>query len=85
MDDLVALLRARGRNQSSAAGTLVERTAHYTMLVHLPIDHSAERMRDAMVDTVQALSAHLKRSPAWGQSGEMGRHHEFSTAAGFIG
>ncbi|MEV4246636.1 hypothetical protein AB0J63_24820 [Streptosporangium canum] len=47
MDDLVALLRARGENQSSAAGILVERTTQYVMLVRLPIDHSAERMRAA--------------------------------------
>ncbi|MGI5290744.1 IS30 family transposase [Nonomuraea polychroma] len=70
-----------GKNQASAIGTLVERTTRYVMLVHLPIDRSAERMRDALLDTIATLPAHLKRSLTWDQGSEMGRHHEFSVAA----
>ncbi|MEU1392521.1 MULTISPECIES: IS30 family transposase [unclassified Nonomuraea] len=70
-----------GKNQLSAIGTLVERTTRYVMLVHLPVDRTAERMRDALVETMATLPAHLKRSLTWDQGSEMGRHHEFSIAA----
>jgi transposase, IS30 family len=70
-----------GKNGSSAIGTLVERTTRYVLLVHLPIDRSAEHMRDALLDTVATLPAHLKRSLTWDQGSEMGRHHEFSVSA----
>ncbi|GLW09905.1 hypothetical protein Misp01_50340 [Microtetraspora sp. NBRC 13810] len=70
-----------GKNQASAIGTLVELTTRYVMLVHLPIDRSAERMRDALLDTIATLPAHLKRSLTWAQGREMGRLHEFSVAA----
>ncbi|TMR92826.1 IS30 family transposase [Nonomuraea basaltis] len=70
-----------GKNGSSAIGTLVERTTRYVMLVHLPIDRSAERMRDALVETMATLPAQLKRSLTWDQGSEMGRHHEFAVAA----
>ncbi|MBE1584394.1 IS30 family transposase [Nonomuraea angiospora] len=69
-----------GKNHTSAIGTLVERTTRYVMLVHLPIDRSAERMRDALVETMATLPAHLKRSLTWDQGSEMGRHHEVSIA-----
>ncbi|GAA2302113.1 IS30 family transposase [Nonomuraea roseoviolacea subsp. roseoviolacea] len=69
-----------GKNQLSAIGTLVERISRYVMLVHLPIDRSAERMRDALIETTTTLPAHLKRSLTWDQGSEMGRHHEFSIA-----
>ncbi|WP_344897578.1 IS30 family transposase, partial [Nonomuraea antimicrobica] len=69
-----------GKNGNSAIGTLVERTTRYVMLVHLPIDRSAERMRDALVEIMAALPAHLKRSLTWDQGSEMGRHHEFAVA-----
>ena len=70
-----------GQNNTSAIGTLVERSTRYVMLVHLPINRSAERMRNALVDTMQTLPAHLKRSLTWDQGSEMGRHHEFTIAA----
>ncbi|GGS65393.1 hypothetical protein GCM10010176_004820 [Nonomuraea spiralis] len=70
-----------GKNQLSAIGTLVERTTRYVMLVHLPLDHSAISMRDALLDTIATLPAHLRRSLTWDQGSEMGRHHEFSVAA----
>lgn len=51
------------------------------MLVHLPVNRSAESMRDALLETMATLPAHLKRSLTWDQGSEMGRHHEFSIAA----
>jgi IS30 family transposase len=44
-----------GKNGSSAIGTLVERSTRYVMLVHLPFDRSAERLRDALVETMATL------------------------------
>ena len=71
-----------GKNQNSAIGTLVERTTRYVMLVHLPNNHGAVSMRDALLDTIGTLPAHLRRSLTWDQGSETGRHHEFSVAAG---
>lgn len=69
-----------GKNGTSAIGTLVERTTRYVMLVHLPIDRSAERMRDALVEAMVTLPTHLKRSLTWDQGSEMGAHRAFTLA-----
>lgn len=69
-----------GKNGTSAIGTLVERTTRYVMLIHLPIDRSAERMRDALVETTATLPTHLKRSLTWDQGSEMGAHQAFTLA-----
>jgi hypothetical protein len=50
------------------------------LLVHLPNGRGTELVRDALVDTVQTMPAHLKRSLTWDQGSEMGRHHEFTVA-----
>ncbi|MFI6920775.1 hypothetical protein ACIBIZ_12555 [Nonomuraea spiralis] len=50
-------------------------------LVHLPIDRTADRVRDAPAETMATLPAHLKRSLTWDQGSETGRHHEFAVAA----
>nr|WP_186768380.1 IS30 family transposase [Streptomyces qinzhouensis] len=69
-----------GKDNGSAIGTLVERSTRYLMLVHLPHGRGTELVRDALVDTVKTLPAHLKRSLTWDQGSEMGRHHEFTIA-----
>ncbi|MFF4484858.1 IS30 family transposase [Streptomyces sp. NPDC001520] len=69
-----------GKDGGSAIGTLVERSTRYVMLLHLPDGRSTELVRDALVDTVQTLPAHLRRSLTWDQGTEMGRHHEFTLA-----
>ncbi|WP_371099064.1 IS30 family transposase [Streptomyces sanglieri] len=69
-----------GKNGRSAIGTLVERATRYVMLLHLPGDHGAETVRDALVTTVKTLPAHLKRSLTWDQGSEMSRHGEFTVA-----
>ena len=50
------------------------------MLVHLPTDRSAERMRDALVEAMATLPTHLKRSLTWDQGSEMGAHRAFTLA-----
>ncbi|WP_438292449.1 IS30 family transposase [Streptomyces sp. HUAS TT7] len=69
-----------GKNHKSAIGTLVERTTRYVLLLHLPDGWGTEAVRDALIDTVKNLPAHLKRSLTWDQGCEMGRHHEFTLA-----
>ncbi|MDQ1009610.1 IS30 family transposase [Streptomyces sp. V4I23] len=69
-----------GKDGASAIGTLVERSTRYVLLVHLPNGRGTELVRDALVETVQTLPAHLKRSLTWDQGSEMGRHREFTVA-----
>lgn len=69
-----------GSNSRTAIATLVERSTRYLMLVHLPNGHGAAAVRKALVDTVQTLPPHLKRSLTWDQGAEMAAHHAFSVA-----
>jgi IS30 family transposase len=50
------------------------------MLVHLPAGRTAELVRDALVETVQRLPAHLTRSLTWDQGSEMAAHDSFTVA-----
>ena len=67
-----------GDGNRSAIGTLVERSTRYVMLLHLPIDHTAEAVRDALTRTVLTLPAHLRRSLTWDQGKEMSQHRRFT-------
>lgn len=69
-----------GANNQSAIGTLVERTTRYVMLVHLPGDHTAETVRDALIATMTKLPAHLRGSLTWDQGSEMAAHRSFRLA-----
>ncbi|WP_327074548.1 IS30 family transposase [Kitasatospora purpeofusca] len=69
-----------GKDGASAIGTLVERATRYVMLLHLPHGRTAEQVRDALVETVQTLPAHLVRSLTWDQGSEMAAHGSFTTA-----
>ena len=69
------IIGAHGR---SAIGTLVERTSRYVMLLHLPDNHSAAAVRDAMTAKIVALPAALRRSITWDQGSEMAEHAQFS-------
>jgi transposase, IS30 family len=71
-----------GAENASAIGTLVERSTRFVMLLHLPARHDAEAVRDAMIATIAALPAALRRSLAWDQGSEMARHAEITVAAG---
>jgi len=71
-----------GKNSRSAIGTLVERTTRYLLLLHLPHNHSAEAVRDAMLATIPTLPAHLWRSLTWDQGSEMARHTDITLATG---
>ncbi|MHA7224451.1 IS30 family transposase [Arthrobacter sp. RHLT1-20] len=69
-----------GAYNQSAIGTLVERTTRYVMLVHLPNDHTAETVRDGLINTISALPAHLRGSLTWDQGAEMAAHKTFTLA-----
>lgn len=69
-----------GTSNQSAIATLVERTTRYVMLVHLPTGHSAEAVRDGLIQTMSTLPAHLRGSLTWDQGTEMAKHKAFSIA-----
>ena len=56
-----------GADSGSAIGTLVERTTRFTMLLHLPADHGAIAVRDAITTTIATLPTELARSLTWDQ------------------
>lgn len=51
-----------------------QRTTRYVMLGHLPDVHTAEAVRDGLVDTMATLPAHLRGSLTWDQGSEMATH-----------
>jgi len=84
--------------QSSAIGTLVERTTRFTMLLHLPpmaghgsarvkngpalAGHGAEAVRDAIASAIASLPDTLRRSLTWDQGSEMAQHARLRVDAG---
>jgi IS30 family transposase len=74
-----------GTLNQSAIGTLVERTTRYVMLVHLPMEHTAESVRDGLVKTMAALPEHLRGSLTWDQGAEMAAHKSFTMATDMAG
>jgi transposase, IS30 family len=63
-------------------GTLVERKTRYVMLFALPIGHTAEEMRRAMVRKIRQLPTELRRSLTWDQGHEMAEHARFTVDTG---
>jgi transposase, IS30 family len=70
-----------GTGGTSAIGTLVERSTRFVMLLHLPNDHRAETVRDAIVQQITTLPEALRRSLTWDQGIELTRHAEITLAA----
>jgi IS30 family transposase len=76
--------------QSSAIGTLVERSSRFTMLLHLPpmdgrdgprvkngpalTGHGAEAVRDSIAEAMTTMPEQLRRSLTWDQGSEMAQH-----------
>jgi IS30 family transposase len=83
---------------SSAIGTLVERTTRFAMLLHLPrmeghgqarvkngpafAGHGAEAVRDAISASIATLPDQLRRSLTWDQGAEMAQHAQLRTDTG---
>lgn len=60
-----------GARNGSAIGTLVERSTRFTILLHLPTDHTAESVAAAMIEAMGELPEHLRRSITWDRGSEM--------------
>ena len=63
-----------GANSASAIGTLVERSTRFVILLHLPADHGALAVRDAIATSITTLPAQLRRSLTWDQGIELAQH-----------
>jgi len=70
-----------GRGGRSQAGTLVERTTRFTMLVPLPDGKAPGAFADALTPVIAGLPGALRRSLAWDQGNEMQRHAQIAVAA----
>jgi transposase, IS30 family len=70
-----------GKDNRSAIGTLVERATRYTLLLHLPDQHGAAEVQQAMLAAIRTLPEHLRRSLTWDQGVEMANHRQITLAA----
>lgn len=66
---------------ASAIGTLVERSTRFVMLLHLPDNHGALAVQEAIVAKMAELPEHLRRSLTWDQGKEMANHLAIAKAA----
>jgi IS30 family transposase len=71
-----------GRAGKTAAGTLVERSTRFTMLIPLPGGKTAEAVADALIPVIRSLPQALRRSLAWDQGNEMSLHQRIAVDAG---
>jgi IS30 family transposase len=70
-----------GAEHQSAIGTLVERMTRFTMLLHLPDDHRASAVQEAIVAKMAALPSILRKTLTWDQGSEMANHIAIADAA----
>jgi IS30 family transposase len=66
----------------SAIGTLVERTTGFVVLLHLPGDHTAATLADAISAKIPEIPEILRRSLTWDQGSEMALHTKITEATG---
>ena len=64
----------------TAIGTLVERSTRFTILLHLPGDHTAETVATAMIREMAALPEHLRLSVTWDRGSELAGYAKIQTA-----
>ena len=69
-----------GKNGRSAIGTLVERKTRFTTLLHLPGDHTAITVRDAMITAMSQIPRQLRKTLTWDQGPEMAEHLQIADA-----
>jgi transposase, IS30 family len=71
-----------GAENKSAIGTLVERTTGFVILLHLPDDHGALAVQEAMIHKMAQLPEILLRTLTWDQGIEMRNHAQIAAATG---
>ena len=71
-----------GANGESAIGTFVERTTGFLMLLHLPGDHTAATVAEAITAAIPQIPEVLRRSLTWDQGKEMALHTAITEATG---
>ena len=71
-----------GASCQSAIGTLVERVTGFVLLLHLPHDHTAAAVAEAMSQAIPRLPEQLWRSLTWDQGNEMALHSKITQQTG---
>jgi IS30 family transposase len=69
-----------GKQGKSAIGTLVERMTGYVLLLHLPDDHGALAVQQAMIAKISQLPEMLRQTLTWDQGSEMANHAHIAAA-----
>jgi len=69
-----------GAQNKSAIGTLVERVTGFTALLHLPDNHGADAVQEAMINAMSQLPETLKKTLTWDQGVEMSNHVQIAAA-----
>lgn len=69
-----------GQQGKSAIGTLVERKTGFTTLLHLPEDHGALAVQQAMIAKMSQLPEILRQTLTWDQGIEMANHAQIAAA-----
>jgi len=71
-----------GAENRTAIGTLVERTTGFLILLHLPENHSALAVQEAVTTAIAALPEMLRKTLTWDQGSEMTNHARIAEATG---
>jgi IS30 family transposase len=71
-----------GAGNTSAIGTLVERATRYVILLHLPGDHTALTVQNAMCKQMARLPEQLLQTLTWDRGSEMANHAQIAEATG---
>ncbi|SDO74752.1 Transposase and inactivated derivatives, IS30 family, partial [Nocardioides szechwanensis] len=69
-----------GAYSKSAIGTLVERTTGFVALLHLPENHGADAVAEAMIEAMSRLPETLRKTMTWDQGSEMANHVQIAAA-----
>jgi IS30 family transposase len=71
-----------GAGNTSAVGTLVERSTRFTILLHLPGRHDADTVATAMIREMSRLPEHLRRSITWDRGSELAAYQRIQLELG---
>ena len=75
-------LEEMSAGNASAIGTLVERATRYLILLHLPGDHTAVTVQEAMCREMSRLPEVLRQTLTWDRGTEMANHVQIADATG---